>query len=197
MCFRFLRGPQVIISVGPDKVQYPLPKGRLLQEDVPIFKAAFAGSFSEAAACIMDLPNEEVEVFDLFVEWLFGGTVPAIPLDKERHGRVGGHTDFRKAKDAGVAEYTKLWHKLARIPHRLCCCELEILVFEVLKTFHTKAKMTCHPILLDYDILHMPSSKPLEDFAVWSLDILEAETWYPDDHAHMLEYLAAKIPGVL
>ena len=187
---RWLRGPQVIISVGPEKVRYPLPKGRLVQDDVPFFKAAFTGSFEEAATNILELPNEEVQVFDLFVEWLMSGAVPMVPVSPEFH-----HISYERVSKAGMIEYEKPWHQLAHMAHKFCCTELEKKVFEVLETYHSLAGIVCHPNLLDLDYIHMPESAALEAFTLTQLKSLENESL--EDYSLMLEFLGNKAPKVL
>ena len=79
MVCRYFKGPQNVFFVGPSRVPYLLPKLRLIQHDLPYFKAAFTSYFCEAAPSSMDLPDEDPEAFDLFVEWLFHGKVPPVP----------------------------------------------------------------------------------------------------------------------
>ena len=195
--FRCFRGPQVNIYVGADKVQYILPKARLLEEDVPFFKAAFIGDFSEATASSMDLPDEEVDVFDLFVEWLFRGTVPEISMSKSWYEVKGtpAYISIEQVEKAGLVEETKPWHKLACMAHRICCRDLELQTFTALEDYHAKTNTTCHPILLEYDFVHMPSSAPLEKFVTWSL--ARAERPSSEDYARCLKLLSVKAANIL
>ena len=72
----------VDIYVGPERKKFHLHRD-LLCERSEFFKASFMGNFKEAAAEEMALPEDNVVSFELFVGWLYGGSVISIPSDDE------------------------------------------------------------------------------------------------------------------
>ena len=138
---------------------------------------------------ILELPNEDVEFFDLFVEWLLSGAVPVVPLRLESY-----HISYKKVEQVGMIEYEKSWYQLALMVHKFCCTDLEK-VFEVLETYHSPAGIVCHPSLLDQDFVHMPDSAALETFVMVQLKALEDESL--EDFSSIVNFLVAKAPQVL
>ena len=72
----------VDIYVGAERKKYHLHRD-LLCERSEFFKASFMGSFKEAAAEEMALPEDNVVSFELFVGWLYGGSLTSVPSDDE------------------------------------------------------------------------------------------------------------------
>lgn len=61
---------RISVVVGPEKKIYRVHKG-LLCECSKFFKAAFNGSFSEAARGVIEIPEEDVLTFDIIYTWLY------------------------------------------------------------------------------------------------------------------------------
>ena len=72
----------VDIYVGAERKKYHLHRD-LLCERSEFFKASFMRSFKEAATEEMALPEDDVVSFELFVGWLYGGSLISISSDDE------------------------------------------------------------------------------------------------------------------
>lgn len=57
--------------VGSSKIIYHVHLSPICDAS-PVFKAAFAGEFSESNTHTMHLPDDDVEAFDHFTQWLYG-----------------------------------------------------------------------------------------------------------------------------
>jgi hypothetical protein len=77
----------VDIYVGPDRVHFRIHQ-KLLCQDAPVFDRMFNGSFEEAAKKSADLPADEPETFDSFLQWLYRATLDKI--DKTTVNSKGG-----------------------------------------------------------------------------------------------------------
>ena len=73
-----------VLHVGKDlsKKTFRIHKG-LLCDASPVFKAELEGSFKEAVEQTIDLPEEDVTVFDMFMLWIYGGSL----LEKEESAK--------------------------------------------------------------------------------------------------------------
>lgn len=72
----------VDIFVGAEKKKYHLHRD-LLCERSEFFKASFMGSFKEAEAGELELPEDDVVSFELLVKWLYGGSLIKIDSKDE------------------------------------------------------------------------------------------------------------------
>ncbi|KAJ8069701.1 hypothetical protein OCU04_000126 [Sclerotinia nivalis] len=60
----------VTVTVGKEKRKFVLHR-QLLCDSVPYFRSAFsAGGFKESQESSMDMPEDEPEAFELFINWL-------------------------------------------------------------------------------------------------------------------------------
>jgi hypothetical protein len=68
---RRLLGKEIVhIKIGKEKQDFGVNK-QLISHYSPYFKAAFTSGFQEAKTGIMNLPETEPQVFDIFYEWLY------------------------------------------------------------------------------------------------------------------------------
>ena len=58
------------LEVGPEQKRFGVPTNVLVQGS-PYFRAAFSGSFAEAATGVMKLPEDDPEIVSFFVTWLY------------------------------------------------------------------------------------------------------------------------------
>jgi hypothetical protein len=65
----------VTIFVGDSKTEYTVHK-QILIEVCPFFTKCFGLGMAESATNKVNLPEEEAEIFDHFVEWVYYKTVP-------------------------------------------------------------------------------------------------------------------------
>ena len=82
ICSRFLTDHMVDVFVGAERKKYHLHRD-LLCERSEFFKASFMGSFEEAAAEEVALPEDNAASFELFVGWLYGILLIRIPSEDE------------------------------------------------------------------------------------------------------------------
>jgi hypothetical protein len=62
----------VNIYIGAERAKWHLHED-LLCNTSPFFRCALKGSFAEASKRSIELPEDDVDSFDLFVRWLYGG----------------------------------------------------------------------------------------------------------------------------
>ncbi|KAI9640785.1 hypothetical protein NHQ30_010625 [Ciborinia camelliae] len=68
----------VIANVGEEKHKFTLHKD-LLCNSVEYFRAAFApDGFKESHDSVIDMPEDDPKVFELFVHWLYRGTIAEV-----------------------------------------------------------------------------------------------------------------------
>ncbi|CCD47949.1 hypothetical protein ACHAPC_008006 [Botrytis cinerea] len=88
--FRMVMGPQANIVVGPEKKSFALPID-LLSYYSPVFERALYGSFIEVQTQIMELPEDDVENFEILVDYIFHHSV----VDKLSISKNGPHVAER------------------------------------------------------------------------------------------------------
>ncbi|TEY51226.1 hypothetical protein BOTCAL_0269g00090 [Botryotinia calthae] len=71
---KMVMGPQANIVVGPEKKSFALPID-LLSYYSPVFYRAFYGNFIEVQTQIMELPEDNVENFEILVDYIFHHSV--------------------------------------------------------------------------------------------------------------------------
>ncbi|KAL6716042.1 hypothetical protein ACLMJK_007004 [Lecanora helva] len=69
---KFCDVPTVKLLVGPDKAAFTVHRNQLCEAS-PFFKAAFMSEFKEGAEQEMELPEDDVTIVDLFVQWIYTG----------------------------------------------------------------------------------------------------------------------------
>ncbi|CAD6441481.1 8381d201-8d09-46f8-90a6-3cc1c6cbfc1d [Sclerotinia trifoliorum] len=75
----------VTVTVGKEKRKFVLHK-QLLCDSVQYFRSAFsAGAFKEGQESIMDIPEDEPEAFELFVNWLYRASLPTSSRSGDLH----------------------------------------------------------------------------------------------------------------
>ncbi len=78
---RLLSKEMVDVFVGPERKQFHLHKD-LLCDRSSYFQKAFEGDFKESRENSMDLAEDEVAAFELFVDWLYSGRLTEVPNDE-------------------------------------------------------------------------------------------------------------------
>lgn len=71
---RFRDQPTFTVYVGKDRAKFNIHKA-LLCEVSPYFEAACNGRFKEAHEGSMELPEDDVDAFENFVQWMYGTPV--------------------------------------------------------------------------------------------------------------------------
>ena len=116
----------VDIFVGAERKKFHLHRD-LLCDRSDYFTACFAGNFKEAQQKELFLPEDDIEVFDLFVRWLYGGPLEEISSNDDRLSYLA----------------------LSLLANKFC---LERLQNEA--TDHILNFNRTHPVSVDYQYLH-------------------------------------------
>ncbi|KAK6595638.1 hypothetical protein H4I96_09957 [Botrytis cinerea] len=87
---KMVMGPQANIVVGSEKKSFALPID-LLSYYSPVFERALYGSFIEVHTKIMELPEDDVENFEILVDYIFHHSV----VDKLSISKNGPHAAER------------------------------------------------------------------------------------------------------
>ena len=77
MLYRLLRGPGVDVFVGPERIQFSMPKSLLLHYS-RVARSAFAQHcdgkhFKEFAENVLNLPEHAPETFEFLLKWMYQG----------------------------------------------------------------------------------------------------------------------------
>lgn len=93
-----ISGPRVDIYIGSDKEYRSVPKD-LLCSYSPFFDRCFNGSFREAHEQKLELPEEKIEDFDIFLEFILRGTIAVKPGLRGAEETISQCLDFLKFAD--------------------------------------------------------------------------------------------------
>ncbi|KAH6639456.1 hypothetical protein C7974DRAFT_131865 [Boeremia exigua] len=171
---------KVTIEVGPERVQYHLSEA-FLSHHSEYFKRAFAGIWREAAERTVVLGSDvEASIFNLFVEWLYTQTLPAMS------------PDWRRIADP-VHPYSisakMLRLKLYVFADRFVVPRLrEQLNRAIVNDYDSDCPALEEYETITYAFYNLPSTDPILDlivdryFMVWRLDLDEGE----EDEAYEL-----------
>ncbi|KAE8449972.1 hypothetical protein EG329_007111 [Mollisiaceae sp. DMI_Dod_QoI] len=78
-----LGGTEIVdIFVGPQQKHFKVHK-KLLCKKVPYFHKMFLGGFKEAIEHTARLPDDDPDVFDLFLDWLYRGDLHPADMSKQ------------------------------------------------------------------------------------------------------------------
>lgn len=70
----------MIVGTVDNAKTWHLPK-ELLTRSSPFFAAALNGSFTEANSKVVTLPEDDIDAFALFTQWLYVGEIGGSPKD--------------------------------------------------------------------------------------------------------------------
>lgn len=107
-------GNQATIYVGPENKAFIVNED-LLCDRLKFFKVAFQGAFKEGQTKSMTLPDDEREIFSIFVDWLYG-----LPLRCE-------HPQTHVPGDEAAGEWSMTWHNDFDHQHELHWCKIFVL----------------------------------------------------------------------
>lgn len=162
----------VDILVGPRKQSFRVHKNRLCSR-APVFRKILNGSFKEAKEQCAELPEDDPEVFSMFLEWLYS----------QRIARLG-----KSAPDST----SSLDHiKLYCFAEKYCLSDL--MDFAVSALFAFLVDATCLPILttIQYVYEHTASGSPIRPFMIQVLQYVaihksDSGYWKTDDLCNMM-----------
>ena len=89
--FRFTNNENVQIEVGPNKIPFSAHKNFICDAS-SFFKAAFEGKgdFKEKGDKLVALPEEDPEIFDLFMDYVYSGTYAGLDAETlKKEGKEG------------------------------------------------------------------------------------------------------------
>ena len=132
------------ILVGPHAVPFYVPEDALAEKLPRFFGQAFKGGWLETERKVLELPEENVDGFRLFLEWVCRGTLAPIP---ECPGLVHGG-DYQNAVACEVAEHLAPWFEAVVIADKWAINELFELLLDKINFFHDENAILCHPALI-------------------------------------------------
>ena len=100
-----ISGPKVDVYVGPNKKHYNLPK-LLLCHYSDFFDVCFSGNFAEGQSQKLELPDDQVEEFEILLEYMLRGSsmksinFTEVLKDPFLRYRMDLWNDFRKCADS-------------------------------------------------------------------------------------------------
>lgn len=155
----------VSVTVGSAKTPFRVHRD-LLCDESPFFKAAFAKEFKEASEGILDLPEDDVDTFDRFIQWMYSG----------EYGLSGGFETH--------AEADERYNQLARLYILADKLQVPRLKNDVVnKFFEVKVKARCVPRCSTVSYIFKNSlnssllRKLMVDWYAWDVDLV----WYGKD----------------
>ena len=143
-----MRGEQIAVLVGSEKIDYTLPKDLLVNKGSDFFKSALTKDFTEARSGVLALPDEDPRAFELFVNYLSLDAVPAIPVAKEH-----GSFTFERMEREGMVQHEEPWHMLIRMGNKFLVGGVRSMALDCIAAFHKETETVCHPRLLHDDYL--------------------------------------------
>lgn len=92
---RLIVGPAVDIFVGPEEVQFTLPR-KLLYYHPRFAERAIEGFFREASEKALRLPQDDPEVFYWLVQWMLQGNLEMVEQLRQKYQWKNGRQDWRE-----------------------------------------------------------------------------------------------------
>lgn len=133
----------VDVFVGTERKKFHLHRD-LLCDRSEYFKACFGGEFTEAKKKELHLPEDNIDGFELFVEWLYGATLKRIE-DEE-------------------AVFTHI--ALLLLANKLCLEHLRNEIMDLIIRFYRVYPALVEPQSLSYIYEHTSDDDPLREFTV-------------------------------
>lgn len=115
-----------------------MPK-ELITKSSPFFAAALNGNFREANSKVVNLPEDDIDAFALFVRWLYVGEINGQLFgSKDQHPILGVCSGKKDAK-ASLDASTKLYLQACILGDKLGCPVFhDLAMIEVLRCHHAE-----------------------------------------------------------
>jgi hypothetical protein len=88
-----LRGRSIEVLVGPDAVPFSVHE-ELVCASSAFFKGALSHNWAESQQRSVRLEEEEPDAFEIYLQWLYRGTLPVPKWDRITHKRRSAQADF-------------------------------------------------------------------------------------------------------
>ena len=134
----------VTIEVGPYYRLFRLHKGLLISRCGPSFSGAFDELFEKNHAGVLSLPEEDASSFELFVDWVYVGSIPPIPVKK-----AWNYISVDEMKVAGLFDTESAYHKVYYLADMWCIPNLKNQALDCIRAFHTRTVTLVHPELVE------------------------------------------------
>ncbi|CAI7671915.1 unnamed protein product [Penicillium bialowiezense] len=102
-----LTGPVCTVKVGPNKESFSIHE-KLISSCSPFFDTALAGPWKEASEHSVKLPEDEPEIFTLYVRWLYSGQINPLS-DQAGLNKITGDKLKLTGNELRDHEYTQLF----------------------------------------------------------------------------------------
>lgn len=116
--YRYASGPIVTLIVGESQTRFFLPKSLLITEAGDFFSKMLKGPFIEAETNQISLAEEDPRSFELFIDWLYRGTIPPIPTNLKVWDKTLG-VELREA--VGILETELVYFHLYSLLADMFC----------------------------------------------------------------------------
>ena len=132
--------------VGAEKRKFLLHKN-LLADRCDFFSAAFGGQFAESEQKSIQLPDIDPAEFELFVDWLYRGTLEPIRpngMDASVFGntcKTEADEKIRFKIEEGLEREEWPYHRLYYMAERWCLDELKNLAMDQIRSFHYESEI--------------------------------------------------------
>ena len=158
-----MKGPIVSVQVGVEAENFLLHKGLLTDKCPAFFGAAFKGGFSEAESSSIKLPEDDATAFRLFVDWLYCGTIPAVPFRREWMGQ-----SVKTMKSSGQLDAERPYHQLYYMAEKWLIYPLANHAIDFIRNFHNGTETTVHPKLVIMAYHNTRETSPLREYLLQS-----------------------------
>lgn len=156
---RLAWGSMVAVEVGAGKKQFLIHKNLLLGHASDFFTAALCGQFVEAQTDIIILPEEEPAAFELFVDWLYRGRIPDIPV-KDGWGNLS----FKAMETEGFLDVEATYHDLYYMAEKWCIVALKTHIMDRIRRFHFLTDTTVHPSLIEAGYVNTAEGSTMREY---------------------------------
>lgn len=145
----------VNVYLGPKRKKHHLHKD-LLCDRSAFFRSALSGGFREQEECAVYLPDDNVEAFVLFVQWIYGA----------------------RLKRAATTAPVKTLLALYVMAEKFCMETLKNLAMDLIRAFYSTADLESLTEHIEYVYSSTPTSSPIRRFVsnFATYNILEQRT---------------------
>ncbi|MCJ1393107.1 hypothetical protein MMC18_005979 [Xylographa bjoerkii] len=145
-------------KVGPDEALYLVPKALLVSRCPAFFGPALRNHFYEAQTNTLILPEEDPEIFEFFIHWVYQGAIP--PL-------VAPHDSDPTDERAIAREAT--YHGLYCLAEKWLLKAFKNRVMDCIRASHTETDARIHPSLIENCYQLTPANPLLRRYIVESV----------------------------
>ena len=143
--------------VGRDEALYLVPKALLVSRCPTFFGPALESQFCEAKTKTLVLPEEDPEIFELFIHWASHGAIAPLVAEDDSDGK----DEYAVAREAK-------YHCLYYLGEKWSIKALKNCVMDSIRAYHTDTDSRIHPTLINDCFQWTPTTSPLRRYVVES-----------------------------